>query len=102
MRRLGIPGSRGWLWRGEPAEFANSINCYSETGGPRDRIEIPAELLRDPIRNGSVYLEYGFNPWNRGQKAGLVAHLETELVRLTDLFRQDASLTLSGTPASGA
>jgi hypothetical protein len=66
------------------------ILCYSKTTDTEDRVEIPASLLDDPIRNGSECLEHGFNPWNEEQKARISAHLEQELSRLTELFQRDA------------
>lgn len=69
----------------DPCVFNQSavgIYSRSRTAARSAWLEIPAALLRDPIRNGSVYLEHGFNPWNEDQKAQIVAHLEQELVRL--------------------
>jgi hypothetical protein len=66
-------------------------HCSSKTTDSFECVDIPADLLRDPIRNGSIYLEHGFNPWNEDQKAQIVAHLEGELVRLTEFFQSDAT-----------
>jgi hypothetical protein len=75
------------------------ISCLSKTTDAFEGVDIPAELLRDPIRNGSEYLEHGFNPWNEGQKAEIVAHLERELPRLTDFFQRDARSRMAGVPS---
>jgi hypothetical protein len=66
-------------------------HCFSKTTGTMEVVEIPTELLQDSIRNGSKYPEDGFNPWNQDQKDQIVAHLERELVRLTDFFQRDQS-----------
>ena len=72
------------------------IACRSEDEAAMDWVTIPAELLRDPIRNGSADPSDGYNPWNEEQKARIVAHLEHELARLTELFQRDASATRPG------
>jgi hypothetical protein len=66
-------------------------SCSSKTTEKIGWIAIPHELLRDPIRNGSDDPASGFNPWNEHQRAAISAHLEGELVRLQELFQQDAS-----------
>lgn len=76
------------------SETSYLIACHSEDEEAMDWVSIPDELLRDPIRNGSDDPSDGYNPWNAGQKSAIVAHLERELARLTDLFRRDASLAL--------
>jgi len=70
-------------------EAAWMIACHSEDEAAMDWVSIPDELLRDPIRNGSTDPSDGHNPWNEGQKAAIVAHLEHELARLTTLFQQE-------------
>ena len=76
------------------------IPCDSKTTDMVVGIKIPAALLQDPIRNGSKYLEYGFNPWNEAQRARIMAHLEGELARLTDFFHQDAAAPSNDIPSS--
>ncbi|WP_143206623.1 hypothetical protein [Singulisphaera sp. GP187] len=70
-------------------EQAYYQHCFSKTTRTLLIVEIPAELLQDPIRNGSKYLEYGFNPWNQSQKDRIIIHLERELVRLTDFCERE-------------
>ena len=65
--------------------------CHTADEAAMDWVSIPDELLRDPIRNGSADPSDGYNPWNEEQKARIVSHLEQELARLVDLFRQYAS-----------
>lgn len=70
-------------------EDAWMLACHSEDEAAMAWISVPDELLRDPIRNGSTYPSDGYNPWDYGQKAAIVAHLEHELARLTALFQQE-------------
>ena len=52
-------------------------------------LDVPDELLRDPIRNGSPSKEHGFNPWNEDQKARIKEHLDAV-----------ASASMNGAPGS--
>jgi hypothetical protein len=69
-----------------------TLICTSNATNSMDWLRIPGELLGDPIRNGSEFLEYGFNPWNEEQKAQIGAHVEREISRLAELFQRDASV----------
>ena len=52
---------------------------------------VPEELLQDPIANGSLDLEDGFNPWNEEQKARIIAYLDPRLPRLISYFETTAN-----------
>jgi hypothetical protein len=82
-----------------PYDDVVSIACPSSTTDLYDSTDIPAELLRDPIRNGSEDLRHGFNPWNEDQKTRIVAHMERELIRLTEFFQRDSSSRSSVIPS---
>jgi hypothetical protein len=75
------------------------MSCESKSYGMVVGVHIPAALLQDPIRNGSEFPEHGFNPWNLDQKAQIIAHLERELIRLTDFCERDASSRKLDVPA---
>ena len=51
-------------------------------------VNIPEEILQDPISNGSEDFDHGFNPWNEEQKSKIVAILDSALPDLIRFFSE--------------
>ena len=62
------PGDSGWL------RLEIKRRDDGEILGPFS-LDVPDDLLQDPIRNGSPLKEHGFNPWNEDQQTRIRAHV---------------------------
>ncbi len=76
-RIAGVPGCWGFSWDSN----SRWIKLYDAHDTDKVlgevTLDVPHQLLQDPIRNGSAQKEHGFNPWNEDQKLQIMAHLES-------------------------